>query len=176
MNLLKLFGAFLAIGGVAFGGGYAVLPLLQRMIVDDRAWLTMTTFVDMIAISQITPGPIAINSATFIGYQTTGSILGAAIATTGVITMPALLVGIVAYHSDKFRHSATAGRVLKGLRPALIGLIFASVFLVARTAIIDWFGPILIALYVALLAKWKVHPVLVVLLSGIIGIVIYYII
>lgn len=176
MNLLKLLGAFIAIGGVAFGGGYAVLPVLEKIIVDDNLWMTMTTFIDMIAISQITPGPIAINSATFIGYQTTGSILGAAVATLGVIVVPTLLVGTAAYHSKRFANSNNVKRVLQGLRPTLVGLIFASVFMVAQAAIIDWLGPILIILYVVLITKLKIHPVFIILFSGVVGILVYYVI
>ncbi|MFW5838628.1 MAG: chromate transporter [Bacillota bacterium] len=176
MILFSLFIAFLSIGVVSFGGGYAMLPLFERIVVEENQWLTMELFIDMLAISQVTPGPIAINSATFIGYQTTNTVLGAAVATIGVVTVPVILVSFASYYSDQFKESLAVQRVLKGLRPALVGLIMASVYSVAQNAVFDFIGPILIVVFLFMLTKLKLHPILVIIISGILGIFFYHLI
>ena len=170
--LVSLFLAFLTIGMMSFGGGYAMLPLFERIVVIDNAWLTMERFVDMIAISQVTPGPIAINSATFIGYQTAG-VLGALVATLGVVLVPIVLVLSVVHFDKAFQRSRVVRRVLSGLRPALVGLILASVFSVATNALIDWKAFAILGVLLVLLVKVKAHPMVVILLSGILGMLIY---
>ncbi len=157
---------------VSFGGGYAMLPLFERMVVHEQGWLTMERFVDMIAISQVTPGPIAINSATFIGYQTAG-VLGAAVSTAGVVFIPVLLVGFAAHFETKFKESLSIKRILRGLRPALVGLIMASVYSVAESSVHDWKAPFIVLFLLFLLAKVKIHPILVIGISGLLGIVFY---
>ena len=173
MILLQLFIAFLSIGMVSFGGGYAMLPLFERLIVEEYAWIEMNRFVDMIAISQITPGPIAINSATFIGYQVFG-LTGAIASTIGVVFIPVALVLGVARFYEQFKRSFTVKAIFKGLRPALVGLIGASVYSVANNAISDWQGYIIIGIVLVLLTKFKFHPILVIFISGFLGIFIYY--
>jgi chromate transporter len=176
MILFSLFIAFLSIGVVSFGGGYAMLPLFERIVVEENQWMTMELFIDMLAISQVTPGPIAINSATFIGYQTAGTVLGAAVATIGVVTVPVILVSFASHYSDQFKESLAVQRVLKGLRPALVGLIMASVYSVAQNAVFDFIGPILIVVFLFMLTKLKMHPILVIIISGIFGVFFYHII
>ncbi len=170
--LVSLFLAFLTIGMMSFGGGYAMLPLFERIVVIDNAWLTMERFVDMIAISQVTPGPIAINSATFIGFQT-ADVLGAAVATLGVVLVPVMLVLSVVHFDKAFQRSRAVRRVLSGLKPALVGLILASVFSVATNALIDWKAFAILGVLLVLLVKVKAHPMVVILLSGILGMLIY---
>ncbi len=170
--LVSIFLAFLTIGLVSFGGGYAMLPLFERIVVLDNAWLSMERFVDMIAISQVTPGPIAINSATFIGYQTVG-VLGAAVATLGVVLIPVTLVLSVAHFDRSFQQSRIVRRVLVGLRPALVGLIMASVFSVATSAIIDWKSVVILGVLLLMLVRVKAHPMVVIVLSGLLGMVVY---
>ena len=169
---VSVFLAFLTIGLVSFGGGYAMLPLFERIVVTDNAWLTMERFVDMIAISQVTPGPIAINSATFIGYQTVG-VFGAALATLGVVLVPVTLVLIVVRFDQAFQRSRAVRRVLAGLRPALVGLIMASVLSVATNAIVDWRAVGILGVLLGLLVKAKAHPIVVIVISGILGMIIY---
>ncbi|NLV89566.1 MAG: chromate transporter, partial [Tissierellia bacterium] len=89
-NLIKLFISFFKIGAFSFGGGYAMLPLIKEEIIDVHGWLTNTEFIDIIAISEMTPGPIAINSATFLGYKVAG-VLGSVVATIAVV-LPSFIV------------------------------------------------------------------------------------
>lgn len=172
MILLRLFWAFLTIGMVSFGGGYAMLPLFERMIVVEQGWLSSSLFIDMIALSQVTPGPIAVNSATFIGFQIAG-VLGSLFSTIGVVFVPVLLIAIVSRFSEQFKRSKTVKAILKGLRPALVGLIFASVFSIAKSSIEDIYGIFLVFFLLFLLMRAKLHPILVIVLSGVIGMIIY---
>lgn len=172
MLLIKLFFTFLGIGAVAFGGGYAMLPLFERMIVEQHGWLDRSLFLDMIAISQMTPGPIAINSATFIGFQIQG-VIGALVATIGMITIPVILISLVSVYREPFKNSKVVQAIFTGLRPALVGLIFASVFSLARDAVFDLWGLILFFVFFGLLAVFRIHPILVILISAVLGLIIY---
>ncbi len=172
MVILSLLLAFLSIGIVSFGGGYAMLPLFEHMVVHQHEWLSMDRFVDMIAISQVTPGPIAINSATFIGYQTAG-FLGAFVSTVGVVFIPVGLILTVAHYDEAFRESIAVKRILRGLRPALAGLIIASAISLGSSAIIDITGILIILFLLFLLVKVRVHPILVIVISGVIGMIFY---
>ncbi|MFW6299255.1 MAG: chromate transporter, partial [Bacillota bacterium] len=134
--LISLFATFLSIGMVAFGGGYAMLPLFERMIVDTHGWLSLNQFLDMLAIAQITPGPISINSATFIGFQLQG-VLGAAVATVGLVTVPVILVSVISLNQKRFKESRIAQGIFIGLRPAFVGLIFASVYSISDDVFLE---------------------------------------
>ncbi|MFW5893372.1 MAG: chromate transporter, partial [Bacillota bacterium] len=134
--LVSLFATFLSIGTVAFGGGYAMLPLFERMIVDTHGWLSLNQFLDMLAIAQITPGPISINSATFIGFQLHG-VLGAAVATVGLVTVPVILVSVISVNQKRFKESKIAQGIFIGLRPAFVGLIFASVYSISDDVFLE---------------------------------------
>ncbi len=167
MLILSLFLAFLSIGLVSFGGGYAMLPLFEYMVVHQYG-LSMDRFVDMIAISQVTPGPIAINSATFIGYQTAG-FFGAFVSTVGVVFIPVGLILTVAHYDEAFSDSVTVKRILRGLRPALAGLIMASAISIARSAVVDVISVLMVVFLLILLKKFRLHPILVIVVSGVLG-------
>ena len=122
MLLLELFLVFVQIGAFAFGGGYAVLPLIQRFVVEERGWLSMKEMTDLVSISQMTPGPIAINSATFVGTKVAG-IPGAIVATLGNVLPQFTLMMILAYFIFRDRKIAFLDRMLKGLKPGIVGLI-----------------------------------------------------
>ena len=125
---ITLFTTFVKIGLFSFGGGYAMIPLIQQEVVDKNAWISLEQFTDIIAISQITPGPIAINVATFIGYTTTGNILGATLATLGVV-LPSLIIMIVLVKFlSKTQDNIYVIRAFKGLRLIVIGLILGAAF------------------------------------------------
>ena len=104
MILLELFTAFLKIGAFGFGGGYAMLPLIEREIVTNNQWISYREFIDIIGISQMTPGPVAINSATFVGYKVAG-IWGSVVATLGVVSFSFILVTIASHYIIKFKES-----------------------------------------------------------------------
>lgn len=173
MNLLmRLYLAFLKIGTFGFGGGYAMLPLIQKEIVDNNHWLSQSEFIDIIGISQMTPGPIAINSATFVGFRTSG-LWGSIVATLGVVTTSFILVSLANYFFTKFKNSKILENALKGMRPALVGLII-SVFLTMSFDSYRDFNSILIAIIIGfLLYKTKLHPILIIVIAALLGIIFY---
>ncbi|MCI5562408.1 MAG: chromate transporter, partial [Intestinimonas massiliensis] len=118
MTLLRLFWSFFQIGLFSFGGGYAALPLIQHQVVEQNGWLTISQFTDIITISQMTPGPIALNSATFVGIQIAG-LPGALIATLGCILPSCIVALTLAWFYYKYRNLSLVKGVLQGLRPAV---------------------------------------------------------
>ncbi len=168
MLLLKLYLAFLKIGTFGFGGGYAMLPLIQKEIVDNNAWLSQTDFMDIIGISQMTPGPIAINAATFVGYKT-GGILGSVLSTLGVVTTSFILISFANY----FKNSKILAHALKGMRPALIGLIISVFITLSYESYRDLNSLIIAAIVGFLLYKTKIHPILIIVIAAFLGILFY---
>ena len=122
MIYLKLFLSFLQIGLFSFGGGYAAMPLIQGQVVTDHGWLSMTEFTDLITIAEMTPGPITINSSTFVGIRTAG-LPGAIIATAGCILPSCLIVLMLAWLYFKYGNLTYIQGTLSGLRPAIVALI-----------------------------------------------------
>lgn len=122
MIFLRLFLGFCYIGALSFGGGYAALPLIREQCVIHNGWLTMTEFSDLLTISQITPGPIAINSATFVGMKVAG-IPGAVIASIGFMLLPFLIVTAIFLVFRKYGKLPLMQDILSGLRPAVVALI-----------------------------------------------------
>lgn len=170
--LFRLFWTFLQIGAFSFGGGYAMLPLIEKFVIDQNHWISPDVFVDVIAISQITPGPIAINAATFIGYRISG-VFGAAVSTLGVVAVPVTLILILSRLVHEFKESEWVEAIFSGLRPALVGLILASAFSVGKTALMDLKG-VAVAVGVFLLVNFtKLHPILVIALAAVSGWVLY---
>ena len=125
MTLLRLFWSFFQIGLFSFGGGYAALPLIQHQVVEQSGWLTISQFTAIITISQMTPGPIALNSATFVGIQIAG-FPGALIATLGCILPSCIVALTLAWFYYKYRNLSLVKGVLQGLRPAVVALIASS--------------------------------------------------
>lgn len=149
-----------------------MLPLIEREIVNNKGWITFTEFTDIIGISQMTPGPIAINSATFVGYKI-GGIWGSIFATLGVVSFSFLLISIATHYIIKFKESKVMKASLMGMRPALIGLIIAAFLSLAKESYKD-FKSIIISLIVAvMLLSKKIHPILVIVAAGILGIIFY---
>jgi chromate transporter len=184
MILLKLFWSFFQIGLFSIGGGYAAMPLIQNQVVDINGWLSMSEFADVITISQMTPGPIAINSATFVGIRIAG-LPGAIIATIGCVFPSCIIVLTLAYVYYKYRGISTVQGVLNGLRPAVIAMIGSAGIALVTLAFwngkgvsgklgdLDFIsvGIFLTALFI--LRKWKVNPIYVMVGAGVIGICIY---
>lgn len=172
MIYLKLYYTFLKIGAFSFGGGYAMLPLIEKEIVLNNNWIDPNSFIDIIATSQMTPGPIAINSATFVGYKI-GGVLGSIVSTIGVVTVPVILILIISKFVSRFKNSKIVESIFTGLRPALIGLILASAYSVGTRAIFDIYS-LLIALFIFIIVnRIKVHPILAIAISGLLGLIIY---
>ena len=184
MNIyLDLFLTFAKIGVCTFGGGYAMLPILQREVVEKKGWATEEELTDYFAIGQCTPGIIAINTATFVGYQVCGT-LGAFCATLGVVLPSFLIILLVARFYAAFRSSAIVSGAMGGLRPAVIGMIGAAVVSVGQTVFLPeglaavtaypLVCPLAIFALMAVLTHKKLHPIVIILLSALLGIVTGY--
>ena len=177
MIYLQLFISYLKIGFFGFGGGYAMLSLIQNEIVEQRGWITVSQFADIVAVSQMTPGPIAINSATYIGY-TIGGFWGSVVATIAVC-LPALTVMLaLTKFFLKLKDNRYVHGVITGMRPVVVGMIAAAALLLifpkqrADSSFIDHWSWILFA--ATLYASYKkVNPILLIALSAVAGIVIY---
>ena len=170
--LIKLYFVFLKIGTFSFGGGYAMLPFMQREIVENNYWISMSQFSDIIGISQMTPGPVAINSATFVGYKV-GGVSGSIVATLGVITTSFILVTIINKILDKFKESITVKAILAGMRPILIALIIYAFIDLAKESYVDLKSIIITIIIGIILVSKKVHPILVIVIAAILGLIFY---
>ena len=168
--LVKLYLAFLKIGTFSFGGGYAMLPFIQKEIVEKNNWISSTEFTDIIGISQMTPGPVAINSATFVGYKISG-VIGSIVATLGVITTSFILVVIINRILDKFKEFKMVQAALLGMKPALIALIIYAFWDLAIDAYKDWKSIFITVIIAVVLWSKKVHPILVIVIAAILGLV-----
>jgi len=176
--LLELFLTFFKIGLFTFGGGYAMLPMIRQEVLAHN-WMTIEDLVNFIAVSESTPGPFAINVSTYIGAETAG-VAGSIAATSGVVLPSFIVILLVAQGYEKFRDSAIVKGVMSGLRPAVIGLIAAALFSVGKTVFVPAgrmpeLAPTLFSIATAGIAmylrmKKKVHPILVILLSALLGI------
>lgn len=172
MKMLNLLWAFIKIGAFGFGGGYAMLPLIEKEVVTLNHWLSPTEFIDIVAISQMTPGPIAINAATFIGYRQAG-VFGSAVATAGVVAAPFLIVMVVTRVLLRFKNSPVVEGIMSGIRPALIGLILAATYSVGRTSLVDVKSTAVAVAVLVTLVYTKIHPILVIVLAGIAGFILF---
>ena len=177
MIYLQLFLSFLQIGLFSFGGGYAAMPLFQGQVVTLHGWLTMSEFTDLITISQMTPGPIAVNSATFVGLKIAG-IPGAIVATAGCILPSCIIVTILAKLYLKYRTMDLLQGVLQSLRPAVVAMIASAGILILKNAFwgsgetisltgTEWSMVVIFGISVLLLRKTKLNPVWVMVLAGV---------
>ncbi len=185
MLLLQLFWVFFIVGLFCFGGGYAALPLIQARVVDGHHWLTMAEFVDITTISQMTPGPIGINAATFVGMKQAG-VLGSIAATLGFVVPSAIIVLTISHFYFKYRSMKTFQGVLGGLRPAVVALIGRAAWLILREAFwgtaaigfgtLDLVAVGIAALGLVVLGKTKLGPMTVIISGGALGIIFYSIV
>ncbi|KUO76445.1 MAG: chromate transporter [Clostridia bacterium BRH_c25] len=170
--IIDIFLTFLRIGAFTFGGGYAMIPFIQTEIIDIHKWLTPQEFIDIIAIAEMTPGPIAVNSSTFAGYKIAG-FWGSLAGTLGVILVCTILSALAGKYFFKFKDNRLLKALFKGIRPTVIVLIGSSVFSVGKVALLDIKSiGIAIVIFAALL-KFKLHPILAVALSGIMGVMLF---
>ncbi len=170
---IQLFISFFKIGLFGFGGGYAIITLIQHEI-EYYGWMSPSEFTDIIAISQMTPGPIGINSATYVGYTASGSILGSVVATFAIV-LPSFIIMITLVrfffqlHGNKYMEYA-----LNGLRPVVIGLIAAAaVMLMNGENFVDYKSFLIFGVAFMLSFKSLVHPITLIVLSGIAGWILY---
>ena len=173
MILLKLFWVFFKIGIFTFGGGYAMIPLLEKEVVEINHWLSAKELTEIISVDAVTPGPIAVNLATFVGYKVNG-VIGAIIATIGVILPSLIIVLAIASLFYAFKNNEKVQAVLKGLKPAVIALIAAALFsLIQKKTIIDYKSIIILIIVFFGVAIFKIHPIPLVLLAGLAGFLLY---
>ncbi|MFP4661173.1 MAG: chromate transporter [Halanaerobiales bacterium] len=167
MIIFELFIAFFKIGLFTFGGGYAMLPLIQKEMLAHN-WITLEEFLDIVAISQMTPGAIAINNATFVGYKLAG-VPGIIATTIGVISPSLIIIAIVATLMKKFSDHPYVEAAWIGIRPAVVGLIMVAVISLGSEAITTYRGVIIALISILLIAKANLHPILVIIISGVLG-------
>lgn len=187
MIYLQLFIVYFQIGLFAFGGGYAAMPLIQTLIVEGKGWLTMAEFADLTTIAEMTPGPIAVNSATFVGQKMAG-LPGAIVCTIGCILPSIIIVLLLAYLYTRFKEMKIVKNVLAELRPAVVAMIAGAGLTIL---LLGLFGTstlsqislsnirmIELLLYLGalfLLRKYKTNPILIIFLSAFVGTVAYMI-
>lgn len=169
-DYLDLYFVFFKMGAVLFGGGYSMLPMLIRELVDKRHWTSEEEILDYFAIAQCTPGVIAVNTATFIGNKRKG-VLGGAVATLGVITVPTILILLIATVLMRFWSQPAVAHAFNGVRVAVSALIAASVIKLCKSNVKDWVGIAMAVLGFVLIAIAKLSPFFVVLIAAIVGFV-----
>ena len=151
-----------------------MLSLIQDEVVNKQSWLTLQEFTDIVAISQMTPGPIGINSATYIGYTVTNSVWGSVVATLAVCLPSFIIVLLIAHAYKKFRSNKYVDDVFKGLRPATVGLIAAAALLLMnRENFIDYKSIIIFVVAFVTTMFLKLHPILMIVLAAVAGLVLY---
>ncbi len=170
-KLFELFWIFAKIGAVTFGGGYAMLPILQREIVEKRNWATEAELLDYFAIGQCTPGVIAVNTATFIGYKQKG-ILGGILATLGVIFPSIVIITIITACLQNFAEYPIVQHAMAGIRVCVCVLIFQAVFQMWKKAVIDWPAFVLFAAALVCAVFTSLPVALLVVLAGVAGLLI----
>ncbi len=182
MIWLQLLYVYLKIGIFGFGGGYAMLSLIQADVVDRYKWISLQEFTDIVAISQMTPGPIGINSATYIGYTAIHNagyspfmaVLGSCLTTFAVCLPSFILVLVISYFFAKFKNNKYVVAAFTGLRPATVGLIAAALMLMNKENFIDYKSFLIFGAAFILTWKFKVHPILMIALAGVAGLILYW--
>lgn len=182
MLYLQLFYTFFKIGLFGFGGGYAMLSMIQGEVVTRYGWLTPQEFTDIIAISQMTPGPIGINSATYVGFTATGNVWGSVIATFAVVLPSFILMLTISRFFLKYQKHPLVEAVFSGLRPAVVGLLAAAALVLMNPE--NFSSPredpfaFTVSCILFLLAfigthRYKINPIAMIILCGIAGALLY---
>ena len=168
---LDLFFTFARIGACTFGGGYAMLPILQREIVDKRGWATEDELMDYYAIGQCTPGVIAVNTSTFIGYKTHG-LPGAVAATAGMISPSLVIIIIIAAFIQQFAHLEIVQNAFAGIRIAVCALVLQSVWKMAKKGVVDVTTAVILVITFIAVAFLGISPVTMVVVAATAGILV----
>lgn len=169
-DYLSLIVSFFKIGILTFGGGYAMLPMIQREVVEKRGWATEQEILDYYAIGQCTPGVIAVNTATFIGNKVKG-ISGGFLATFGVVLPSLIIISVIAAVLTSFSDNAYVQHALSGIRVSVVVLVFYSVLKLHKNAVKDGFGWIIFVLGFLLSVVFGISPVYIVVGCGAAGVV-----
>ncbi len=170
--LFDLFITFAKVGVVTFGGGYAMLPILQREVAAKKKWTTEEELTDYYAIGQCTPGIIAVNTATFVGYKNAG-ILGGIFATLGLAFPSIVIIEIIAAFITNFTDNPMVGHAFAGIRVAVCSLVLIAVLKLAKSAIKNKITGIIFALVLVISLLTNISPVILVVISGIVGMIFF---
>jgi chromate transporter len=166
---LEMFISFFKIGAFTIGGGYAMVPLIEKEVVENKKWIEKEEFIDMLALAQSSPGPIAVNTAVFVGYKKAG-FLGSLFTTFGAVLPSFLIILLIASFFVDIKDSPLVERVFKGIRPAVVALIVASVIKFGKNAKINRKTIIIPLIVVFIVAYLKITAVLVIIAAAIGGI------
>ncbi len=169
-RLWVLFAVFFKIGAFTFGGGYAMIPLIEREIVENKKWITSQDMLDIIAIAESTPGPIAINSATFVGYKTAG-VLGGAAATLGVVLPSFLIISIISFVLAEFRELKPVQYAFNGIRAGVLALIFKALWSMYKKCPKSLVSYIIMALSFVIAAFTNINVIFIIIGAALVGIV-----
>lgn len=170
--VINIFITFFKIGAFSFGGGYAMISMIEREIVDINKWLAQSELIDIIGISQMTPGPIAINSSTFVGYKVAG-FFGALAGTIGVILVSFVMITLLSKYVDKAMYASWFQGILKGIRPGVVGLILSAALSIGVKTIVDIKSAVLALFILYLIVRRKVHPILCIVIAAVCGMVFF---
>lgn len=180
--IIELFMTFFIIGLFTVGGGYAMLSLIQTQVVTIHNWIDENTFTDIVAISQMTPGPIGINSATYIGYtvlEQAGAsqiwcVIGSFAASLAVVLPSFIIVLLICRMFSRFRGNTVLESVMSGLKPAVVGLIgAAAILLITPENFPDWKSWALFAISFIVSWIWKLNPIITITAGGVLGLILY---
>jgi chromate transporter len=169
---LEIFLTFIKMGCVTFGGGYAMIPVVERELIKKKGWVTMDEVMDYYTIAQITPGIIAVNLSTFVGYKQKGP-LGGVMATIGIILPGVSAAALIALFIRNFVHIPAVQHAFTGIRIAVGALILDTVIKMVKGIFTDIKALVLYAAAFALSAVWGISPVLIILGAGLIGLAVY---
>jgi chromate transporter len=172
LQLIRLALSFAKAGLFTFGSGYAMLALLQKEIVEVNGWLTPEQFADVVSLAEITPGPITVNMATFVGYKIAG-IPGSISATLGLIIGPIIIILIAAKYYLQFRNHPWIESAFKGLRPTVAALITTAVIKLGKTSFIDYRTILIFIIVLASVYILKINPIIMALLGILAGIIFF---
>ncbi|MBU5439910.1 chromate transporter [Tissierella sp. MSJ-40] len=189
---IKLFYIFFKLGLLSFGGGYTLIPLIQQEL-EKQGWMSSSQFHDLIAISEVTPGSVSLNTATYIGYEI-GGVLGSILATLGVVLPSLIIITLITSLVMKQKKEGLLDKAFYGIRSVVTGLILSAAFLVGETSlfnesitvngtngarnvvnIINGKSLAILILVLFLMKKTKIHPILLILCSGLLGVLMFYI-
>ena len=168
---LNLFLVFLKVGLFSFGGGYAVIPLITTDVVQKYHWLTATQFADMLALAQMTPGPVLVNTATLVGYRTAG-LAGALCGVLGVVLPTFTLMLILTIYYRQLCQRGLVNRLARSFYPILVALLASAAFFLAANSSLTWQLPTIAGLTVAVMAWRRPNPFWILLIAGVLGLLI----
>lgn len=169
-DLFDLFWTFFRIGGLTFGGGYAILPIIQKEIVEQKGWATSEDIIDYYAVGQCTPGVIAVNTATFIGYRLKG-VTGAIVATLGLVSPSIIIIMAIASFLQNFSSLPITQNAFSGIRVAVVALIITTIIKLWRDSVKNWLGIIIAITAFISTSLFNISPIYVVISAAIVGLI-----